>query len=416
MQSRDAIEPRDDDTGVGLGASPRLPLTGFIVFGLITFWVYTAIRMGTVLREHLAERWSEIRPSLEAAGIPGDRLEAITRQGYPRGIAIPNAAAALFAIDGLVVIWWFWNWIIVGDASEYTTIMAVVGFSSVLFYAATCLLVVWTARRLYHHETVELLIKERGPSAARRQLAPAAAIVARWEQHNNRIALFLIVALPIVASPAVGAHLFLTGASGEYAGWPAALCFVFAAAFHYWGTKLLVGLFNTHLETEAAQRGAAVPAVAAVQAVSAAPVQVPTGADGLEPYDGAEPFIFVSYKREDFPRIRPVLRRIRDSGYRLWYDKAIPGGAEWDALIEQKVKGCSMLLFFVSRGSVESKYCRREVKYVDQLGKPILSVKLEPVELVHGLEMLLTQYQMVDTANQDFSGEIERSLKYLRLL
>jgi hypothetical protein len=242
--------------------------------------------------------------------------------------------------------------------------------------------------------------------------------VARWEQHNNRVALFLIVALAMVASPAVGAHLFLTGASirREYAGWPAALCFALVAAFHYWGTKLLVGLFNAHLETEAALSGAPRPTAGAVQPISAPPDQAPTGPDGLQPYDGPESFIFVSYKREDFARISPVLARIRAASHRVWYDKGIPGGAEWDALIEQKLKGCSMLLYFVSRGSVASKYCRREVKYVDQLGKPILSVKLEPVELAHGLEMLLTQYQMVDAANQDFSDEIERSLKYLRLL
>ena len=398
----------------GFGASPRLPATGFIVLGLITCWVYTAVRMSTAVRGHLAERWDEVRPRLEAAGISGDRLTAIARQGYPTGIAVLVAAAALFAIAGLSMLWWFWQWILVGDSADYARVMGAIGFSSLAFYAATCTTVAWTARTLYAHETVELSLHERGPSAAERRIAPAADLVARWEHHNNHVALFLVLAVPIVASPVVAAHLFLTRPDAGYVEWLAPACFTLAAVFHYWGIKLLVGLFNGHLATEAAhaaRRGAR-------STEPASPLAERAGADpgGLVPYDGAEPFIFVSYKRDDFDRIRPVLDRIRASGYRVWYDKGIPGGAEWDALIEQKAKACSMLLFFLSAGSVESRYCRREVKYADQLAKPILSVKLEPVELAHGLEMLLTQYQMVDATSPDVAGEIGRSLKYLRLL
>lgn len=145
-------------------------------------------------------------------------------------------------------------------------------------------------------------------------------------------------------------------------------------------------------------------------------VEPAQAADGLDPYTGTEPFIFISYKRDDIERVRPILHRVRGWGYRIWYDRGIPGGAEWDSLIEERLKNCALLLYFISRGAVESKYCRREVKYVDQLNKPILSVRLEPAELTHGLEMLLTQYQMVDAGAADFAGEIERALKYQRLL
>ena len=145
-------------------------------------------------------------------------------------------------------------------------------------------------------------------------------------------------------------------------------------------------------------------------------VEPAQGDDGLVPYTGEEPFVFVSYRRDDLERVRPILHRVQGWGYRIWYDRGIPGGAEWDALIEERLKRCAMLLFFVSRGSVESKYCRREVKYVDQLNKPILSVRLEPAELTHGLEMLLTQYQIVDATADNFAGEMERALRYQRLL
>lgn len=136
----------------------------------------------------------------------------------------------------------------------------------------------------------------------------------------------------------------------------------------------------------------------------------------VEPYAGEGPFIFASYKREDFERIAPLLQVIHDAGYRVWYDKGIPGSAEWAALLEERLKSCKLLLFFMSRESVESKYCRREIGYADSRNKPILSVRLEDAELKHGLDMTLSQYQMVDATAQGLTVEIERALKHQRIL
>lgn len=133
-------------------------------------------------------------------------------------------------------------------------------------------------------------------------------------------------------------------------------------------------------------------------------------------YMGQADYIFISYKRQDMPRILPILKRIAESGYRVWYDKGIPGGAEWDALIEERVRSCRLLLLFVSQAAIHSRYVRREVKFADALAKPLLSIKLEDAELTHGMEMLLTQYQMVNSGAPDFHEELERAIQYVRLL
>ena len=41
------------------------------------------------------------------------------------------------------------------------------------------------------------------------------------------------------------------------------------------------------------------------------------------PYEGDEPFIFVSYKREDLPRIAPFLEAVIRWGYRIWFDRGV---------------------------------------------------------------------------------------------
>jgi hypothetical protein len=135
-----------------------------------------------------------------------------------------------------------------------------------------------------------------------------------------------------------------------------------------------------------------------------------------KPYDGAADYIFISYKHQDMPRIVPILRKVADLGYRLWYDKGIPGGAEWDALIEERVQNCKLLMLFVTQVAVESRYVRREVKFADSLAKPLVSIKLEESKLGHGMQMLLNQYQMVSANAPDFIDEMEHAINYVRLL
>lgn len=125
-------------------------------------------------------------------------------------------------------------------------------------------------------------------------------------------------------------------------------------------------------------------------------------------------YIFISYKRDDEDRIAPLLDQIARWGYDIWFDKSIPGGAEWDALIEEKVSNCEMVIAFISQDAVESKWVRREVKFADSLNKPIVAVKLEDADLRHGMKMLLSQYQIIDADDDDFPQSLKEAIDYAR--
>jgi hypothetical protein len=149
------------------------------------------------------------------------------------------------------------------------------------------------------------------------------------------------------------------------------------------------------------------------------PVGQPAALDytGLPmPYAGGQPFFFISYKREDLPRIKPFLADVGRHGHNVWYDKGIPGGAEWDALIEERIQSSQALLVFLSQAAVHSKYVRREVKFADTLNKPIVSVNIERnIELSHGMRMLLNQYQYIDGSTPGFGNELERTVRLVRV-
>ena len=141
-------------------------------------------------------------------------------------------------------------------------------------------------------------------------------------------------------------------------------------------------------------------------------VHAPVGASAPLPnaYEGSEPYIFISYKHQDAALIAPFLQRIEESGRHVWLDRGIRGGEEWDAILEERIQGCILLMAFISQGAINSKYCRREIKFADALDKPILSVALEPVQLVHGLQMLLQQYQMIFTDADDCHQKIDEAI------
>ena len=126
----------------------------------------------------------------------------------------------------------------------------------------------------------------------------------------------------------------------------------------------------------------------------------------------SEGFLFVCYKREDMSRIKPILLSLRAWGCEVWYDKGIPGGAEWDAAIEERIKNCKLFLLFLSEASVDSKYVRREVRFADVCDKPIIGVKLERVTLAHGLYMLLQQYQMLDATGDEFTNDMRNAVQF----
>lgn len=134
--------------------------------------------------------------------------------------------------------------------------------------------------------------------------------------------------------------------------------------------------------------------------------RVKTYAD--EPY-----YAFASYKRQDLARIAPIMQLVRDLGVPVWYDIEIPGGSEWDEVIEDRIAKSSFVIAFTSNAAIESKYVRREIKFADAIGLPVLGVLIENVELKHGLKMMMTQYQMLDAHARDFNTRLKQAVQRL---
>jgi hypothetical protein len=108
-----------------------------------------------------------------------------------------------------------------------------------------------------------------------------------------------------------------------------------------------------------------------------------------------EPFVFVSYAHEDRDRIDTLLNEISQSGVCLWMDTAIDVGEEWDTRLETQLIECAALIAFVSDGYVDSKHCRRELKFADALDKPILAASFVKRPLSGGLGYIFASLQFI---------------------
>ena len=118
-------------------------------------------------------------------------------------------------------------------------------------------------------------------------------------------------------------------------------------------------------------------------------------------YNGNEPYIFISYAHKDAHLVMPILQKMCESGFRIWYDKGIQGGFEWPEFIATKLFASSCVLAFISRSAIESKNCRREINFAIAKDKPLLAVYLEECELPLGMQMQLDTLQALFCTTTD---------------
>ncbi len=114
-----------------------------------------------------------------------------------------------------------------------------------------------------------------------------------------------------------------------------------------------------------------------------------------QPYKGNDSYIFISYSHRDMERVLPVIEKMLEDGYRVWYDEGIDPGSEWDENIARHVVGCSYFIAFVSKNYLASSNCKDELNYARDRSKHILLVYLEQVELSGGMEMRLNRLQYI---------------------
>jgi len=105
--------------------------------------------------------------------------------------------------------------------------------------------------------------------------------------------------------------------------------------------------------------------------------------------------VFVSYAHADADLVAPVMQRIADLGWQVFYDADIQLGQDWNQSLAEAVAACTGFIVMMTSNAIASSHVNHELNFASNKGKSILAVYLEPTQLSVTLSWLLDQNQQL---------------------
>ena len=109
--------------------------------------------------------------------------------------------------------------------------------------------------------------------------------------------------------------------------------------------------------------------------------------ESVKPYEGSEPYIFLSSAHADAAAVMEIAARLQSAGCRIWYDGGIEVGSEWPEYIAAHLNGAAVMLAFLSNAYVRSDNCRKEMHFAQTRKIKTVNIFLEATALTPGMEM-----------------------------
>ncbi|MBQ4312584.1 MAG: toll/interleukin-1 receptor domain-containing protein, partial [Clostridia bacterium] len=120
-----------------------------------------------------------------------------------------------------------------------------------------------------------------------------------------------------------------------------------------------------------------------------------------------DPFVFISYKSDDWERVAVYARYLHDHGVNVWYDNGLHAGSDWESYLMSVIEkpNCRAVLLFVSAAVAQSSVIPLETTHAREHKKPTVAVYLEggldlEVLLNKAIKVYVNQRQSVFAYNQ----------------
>ena len=130
-------------------------------------------------------------------------------------------------------------------------------------------------------------------------------------------------------------------------------------------------------------------------------------------YRGAKPYLFASYAHRNIRDVFPIIRRLADARFRVWYDEGIEPGNEWPEEVGRALTACQLFLVFMSPEAMESRNVRNEINMAAAENKAIMVVFLQTAELSEGMKLQLGTVQFLnrhEMTDAEFGAKLEQVL------
>ncbi len=97
----------------------------------------------------------------------------------------------------------------------------------------------------------------------------------------------------------------------------------------------------------------------------------------MMPYEGSEPYVFVSYNHDDAKRVLQLVEFMQQNGIRVWFDEINHRGENWRDIIKERIEHCHVFIAFLSKQYCRSEFCFRELDEADKAGKKLFAYFLD---------------------------------------
>jgi serine/threonine kinase PknH len=115
--------------------------------------------------------------------------------------------------------------------------------------------------------------------------------------------------------------------------------------------------------------------------------------------------LFVSYSSQDRSAIEPLTAALRRARQQVWFDDDLGGGEAWWNEILEQIRSCEVFIVALSNHSLESKPCQAELRYAKALQRPILPVRIGPVDSMRANP--LASLQVIEYENPSVDAGIQ---------
>ncbi len=116
--------------------------------------------------------------------------------------------------------------------------------------------------------------------------------------------------------------------------------------------------------------------------------------------------IFISYNREDRPRVKAFAGTLERRGYSVWWDRKIPLGKTFDQVIQEALDKASCIIVLWSRNSITSNWVKEEAEEGAKRGI-LLPILIDDVAIPLGFGRIQTANLAGwngDTQHPEFRG------------
>jgi hypothetical protein len=115
--------------------------------------------------------------------------------------------------------------------------------------------------------------------------------------------------------------------------------------------------------------------------------------------------LFVSDSSQDRSAIEPLTAALRRARQQVWFDDDLGGGEAWWNEILEQIRSCEVFIVALSNHLLGSKPCQAELRYAKALQRPVLPVRIGPVDSMRANP--LASLQVIDYQNPTVDTSIQ---------